>query len=126
MASLATIWSSPLFDALLAALHVLLAALVTVDVLLKKSDVRAELGWIGAGWFSPIIGALLYFTFGINRVTRRALRLKRLGDGAAGFPAGVARPEGPANIVQLSEISGRVTGGPLAPGNSIAILEGGD
>jgi len=50
----------------------LLAATVTIDILLKKSDVRSALGWIGAVWLAPIFGSLLYFLFGINRVTRRA------------------------------------------------------
>ena len=57
-----------------------LAIIVTVDVLLKKSDVRGALGWIGAVWFAPILGSLLYYMFGINRVTRRALKLSRLGE----------------------------------------------
>ena len=57
-----------------------LAAGVTVDVLLKKSDVRGALGWIGAAWFSPIFGGLIYYLFGINRVTRRALKMGRRKD----------------------------------------------
>src|SRR6202000_1370588 len=60
--------------------YVLLAALVTVYVLLKKSDVRAALGWIAAAWLSPIFGSLLYYMFGINRVTRRGARLRRQGE----------------------------------------------
>ena len=70
---------SPVMQALAGILYVLLAATVTVDVLLKKSDVRGALGWIGAAWFSPILGGLLYYLFGINRVTRRALRMSKLG-----------------------------------------------
>ena len=61
----------------------MLAAIVTVDVLLKKSDVRGALGWIGAAWFSPILGSLLYYLFGINRVTRRALKMSRLDEAQA-------------------------------------------
>jgi cardiolipin synthase A/B len=45
---------------------------VTAHVLLRKSDVRAALGWIGVAWLSPIVGGPLYFLFGINRVTRAA------------------------------------------------------
>ena len=59
-------------------IYVLLAGAVTVDVLLTKSDVRAALGWIAVAWLSPVFGALLYFVFGINRVTRRALHLAKL------------------------------------------------
>ena len=70
-------WTSAALGDLSVALYVALAVLVTVDVLLKKSDVRAALGWIAAAWLSPIFGSLLYYLFGINRVTRRALKLKR-------------------------------------------------
>jgi cardiolipin synthase len=58
--------------------YVLVAGIVTVHVLLTKSDVRAALGWMAVAWLSPIFGALLYFVFGINRVTRRALHFTKL------------------------------------------------
>ena len=57
------------------ALYALIAAAVTAHALLTKSDVRAALAWIAVAWLSPFFGALLYFVFGINRVTRRALHL---------------------------------------------------
>ena len=72
-----TVLSSPAVQTLLALLYLALAASVTADVLLTKSDVRGALGWIAAAWLSPILGGLLYFLFGINRVTRRALKLTR-------------------------------------------------
>ncbi|MDE2384344.1 MAG: cardiolipin synthase [Alphaproteobacteria bacterium] len=54
-----------------------LSAIVTVQVLLHKRNVRAAIGWIGLVWLSPFVGALLYFCFGINRVQRRARILRR-------------------------------------------------
>ena len=78
--------SSPLTHAIWAVAYVLLAGLVTGDILLKKSDVRGALGWIGVVWLAPIIGSLLYYMFGINRVTRRALKLGRLEDSQAKRP----------------------------------------
>jgi cardiolipin synthase len=53
-------WSSPVVEGLFLALHVLLAGIVTIDVLLKKSDVRGALGWIGAVWLAPVLGSLIY------------------------------------------------------------------
>ena len=47
-------WSSPLLEGLALALHVLLAGLVTIDVLLKKSDVPRALGWIGLVWLALV------------------------------------------------------------------------
>jgi cardiolipin synthase A/B len=119
-------WSSPVLESLVAALYVLLAGIVTADVLLKKNDVRAELGWIAAAWFSPILGSLLYYMFGINRVTRRALRMGRLDDAQATPPAALAWPLASPNIALLSDLSGRVTGSPLTSGNRLEILQGGD
>ena len=48
MYPLSMIWSSPPLQTAIATLDLVLALAVTVDVLLKKSDVRAALGWIGA------------------------------------------------------------------------------
>jgi cardiolipin synthase len=103
-----------------------LACLVTVDVLLKKSDVRAALGWIAAAWLSPIFGSLLYYMFGINRVTRRALRLRRLEDSQAKRPPHGTQPDASPNLATLAEVGRRVTESPLIAGNKIEILAGGD
>jgi len=54
----------PAVEYVLAAAYLVIAASVTIDVLLKKSDVRAALGWIAAAWLSPILGGALYFLFG--------------------------------------------------------------
>lgn len=108
------------------AAHVLIAALVTVHVLLGKRDVRAALGWIAIAWLSPVFGVLLYYVFGINRVTRRALRLgkpERLRDGASRAPA---RLNVAPNIAALAGISRRVTQSPLTVENGVSLLHGGD
>lgn len=118
--------SSTFAEWLLALLYVLLAGVVTVDVLLKKSDVRGALGWIGAAWMSPILGSLLYFMFGINRVTRRSLRLLR--PSGQELPASVpeSKMDASENILMLCKIGETVTARPLAAGNRLTILQGGD
>jgi len=118
-------WPSPVLATLAAVLYVLLAAAVTVDILLTKSDVRAALGWIGTVWLAPIFGSLLYFLFGINRVTRRALKLARLG-AALAHTRGTAAPDAAPNIALLSNVSQSISQSPLTAGNKLAILEGGD
>ena len=40
-------WSTPLLEGVALSAYVLLAGLVTVDILLKKNDVPRALGWIG-------------------------------------------------------------------------------
>src|SRR5882762_8698107 len=118
-------WPSPVAAALAAGLYVLLAAIVTVDILLKKSDVRSALGWIGAVWLAPIFGSLLYYLFGINRVTRRALKLGRLDSALAHAPDPATALVAP-NIATLSGVSRKISQSPLTGGNALTILEGGD
>lgn len=117
-------WPTPAEASFLVALYVLLAVTVSIDVLLKKSDVRSALGWVGAVWLAPILGSLLYYLFGINRVTRRALKLGRLDEASRSFHA--ATPDCVPNIALLSEVSRRITESPLVAGNELLILEGGD
>lgn len=108
------------------AVYVLVAGIVTAHVLLTKSDVRAALGWVAVAWLSPIFGALLYFVFGINRVTRRALHFAKLEHQRGSETGPDAQLAVPGNIAALSEVGQRVTGSPLIAGNAISILQGGD
>jgi cardiolipin synthase A/B len=118
-------WSSPAMETAAAILYVVLALVVTTDVLLKKSDVRSALGWIGAVWLAPIFGSILYYLFGINRVTRRALKMSRLDDAQASPPANI-EPDCSPNIALLSDVNERITHAPVTAGNAVTILEGGD
>ena len=56
--------------------HLLIASAVTFHVLMYKRNVGAAMAWMGVAWLSPFVGGALYFAFGINRVRRRALRLR--------------------------------------------------
>jgi cardiolipin synthase A/B len=119
-------WPTELIEAVIATVYILLACLVTIDVLLKKSDVRGALGWIAAAWLSPIFGSLLYYMFGINRVTRRALKLGRLEDSQAKRPPHGAQPIASPSIATLAEAGRRITESELVAGNGILVLQGGD
>ncbi len=114
-------WSEWLFFGL----QILISVIATLDILLRKNDVRAAIGWIGAVWFAPILGGILYYLFGINRVTRRAARLSRgqqkLESANSLSLQGFSDP-----IAKLSEIGGRVAGHAVIGGNKVAILRGGD
>ena len=118
--------SSPAWAILVTLLYIVLAASVTVDVLLKKSDVRGALGWIGAAWFSPILGGLLYYMFGINLVTRRALKMGRKRARTGRSSGHDQPPDAPDHIRNLLEVSERVTTCSLTAGNALTMLEGGD
>ena len=53
-----------------------LSLVVTVHALLRKRSAGTAIGWIGLAWLAPVFGSALYFTFGINRVERRARKLR--------------------------------------------------
>ncbi|MDR2772686.1 MAG: cardiolipin synthase [Elusimicrobiota bacterium] len=48
----------------------------TIHVLLNKHDIKSSIGWIAIVFLSPFIGTICYIVFGINRVTRKAVRLR--------------------------------------------------
>lgn len=125
MLTITLTWPTEAIEILIASVHVVLAGMVTVDVLLKKSDVRGALGWIAAAWLSPILGSVLYYLFGINRVTRRALKLARRADLKAKPLTHPVEPKASVNIATLAEVGQRVTGSRLTGGNGVTIFRGG-
>lgn len=109
-----------------ALMHVVIAAAVTVHVLLNKRNVGAAVSWIGIAWLSPFLGGLLYAIMGINRVKRRAKRLLRARSKpviAEGASADMA-PDDP--LAPLEFAVGRLTGLPREQGNSVEALRNGD
>lgn len=117
---------SAAIGSLAALAHVAIAALVTVHVLLYKRNVGAAVSWIGIAWLSPFLGAVLYLTMGINRVKRRAQRLRRqrLPLAIADETLGGAAKTDP--LTPLEFAIGRLTGLPCEPGNQVEILRSGD
>ena len=57
-------------------LHIALVIPSAGHALLYKRDSRASLGWIAVCLAYPIIGPLMYYLFGINRLRTRALQIK--------------------------------------------------
>ncbi len=101
-----------------------LAAVVTVHVLLRKRDVASAAAWIGLAWFAPYSGAAAYFVLGVNRVQRRARRLlPQDRTGGRGPPRARA---GTRHLDPLSRSVGRLTTRPLLPGNAVDVYENGD
>jgi len=58
--------------------HGIIVLLASAHVVLTKRDSRSAIGWVGIIWLTPLLGTILYFTFGINRIQRKA-RLLRPG-----------------------------------------------
>src|SRR5436305_14257664 len=59
-----------------AGLAVLLSILASGHAVLYKRDSRAVIAWVGFVWLVPLVGAVLYFIFGINRLRRQAASLR--------------------------------------------------
>ncbi len=109
--------------------------LTAVHVILHKRDIRAAVGWLGLVWFAPVLGILLYWAFGINRIQRRAKIA--FSEHQAGEPPpglNVLQPEhirfqtdnAWSGLIQLATLSERITSHPLTAGNAFYPLQNGD
>ena len=57
---------------LLGGIYLLLSLLAGLHVVLNKQNEASAFSWLGIIVFAPLIGAVLYWLFGINRIRRRA------------------------------------------------------
>ncbi len=114
--------------------HIVGAIGVTIDAVLRKRQVPAVIGWVGLAWLAPIVGSLLYVSFGINRIRRAASALQRepiLGDTgdfrsaqAGGDFLHTLAAQHPT-LPGLARLGYQATGNPLLPGNAIELLQNG-
>jgi cardiolipin synthase len=109
------------------ALTIMITLIASGHAILNKRDARSAIGWTGLIWIAPILGALLYVTFGVNRIRRSAKEKRqdrvRFHRGAS---AAVLPRLGNEPLTSLALAVGRVTGQPLLPGNRIVPLVDGD
>jgi len=105
---------------------------VSAQVILYKRDARAAIGWVGLIWLVPGLGALIYAGFGVNRIRRRALGLRRPPPGSTSTGTLRARPPQAAlaaahpGLVALARLGERVGGRPLVAGNRVTALCNGE
>lgn len=104
---------------------VIVAALVASGhAVLYKRDSRSAALWLAVVWVLPALGPLLYITMGVNRVERRATRLRRRmvrHRTQAQFPAS----EPGHHFTPLARLVGQIVGRPLLAGNSVeALIDG--
>jgi cardiolipin synthase len=111
-----------------------LASLLSAGhALLRKRDPRAALGWIVACLALPGIGVIFYWTFGVNRIRKKAQELQRQGqamhwlnEARAPDAFELAQYPSSATCKALIQLSDKVTRRPLTCGNSIDIYHNGD
>ncbi len=120
---------------------VVVTVVLSASVILYKRNERAAIAWVGLILLSPIVGSIAYLLLGINRIRRRAVRVRPHAVGQpvapAISPAGIccAPEKDPLDLDHRDGVSvhsglARVTGA-LAPNrlsasNSITPLVNGD
>lgn len=112
---------------LLLAIHVLLAIVAIALVLRHQRPPVSAVAWLMSIVFLPIVGATLFWFFGMNRVKRRQRawwrhrrrRDRRRGtrDGAECHPPGFNRLQ-----QRLAELTRNATGGGVTCGNQVRLL----
>ncbi|HMC10918.1 MAG TPA: phospholipase D-like domain-containing protein, partial [Pirellulaceae bacterium] len=131
MAELFPWFFSTIWPWVIVGVHGVVVVLASSHVVLTKRDVRAALGWVGIIWLTPIVGTVLYFTFGINRIQRKARLLRSgltVGDSSPG-----RRPvdedvlyqvlgEDALHLAPLVKYVARLTHLPLVDGNRVTPL----
>jgi cardiolipin synthase len=106
--------------------HVAIALSVTVHVLLNKRNIGTSISWMGIAWLSPFVGGVLYYALGVNRVKRRARRLRR--ERSHMFVVEEMAPDAPdaGPLTPLEYAIGRLTGLSAETGNRVALMRNGD
>ena len=111
---------------LAAVAHIAIATSVTIHVLLYKRNIGTSISWMGIAWLSPFIGGILYYALGVNRVKRRAMRLRR--ERSHMFLVEEVAPDAPdaGPLTPLEYAIGRLTGLSAETGNRITLMRNGD
>jgi cardiolipin synthase A/B len=113
-------------------LHINIALLAIGHALLHKRTSQAALGWIATCILFPLVGPVLYFFFGINRVFSRAKRLWEESLPLQQLPEQQKslyvqqRVILPQEFSELAAFFNAVSDNPLLPGNSIEALHSGE
>jgi cardiolipin synthase len=106
----------------------LAALLASAHALLHKRDTRAATLWIGVVWLMPGFGPILYLTFGVNRIRRRAISLRLKKPSHRAIPQNLGEPQhaGAEHLKMLAHVVNRIAVFPLTSGNHVQPLVNGD
>jgi cardiolipin synthase len=112
--------SSP-FDLAFGAVALAVALVTAGHAVIYKREPRSAALWVLLAWLMPIVGGILYVLFGVNRVQRRAARLRRdlvrvrtTSESDERLPI--------TDLVPLARLVGEVVERPLLAGNTIEPL----
>ena len=113
-----------LVGTLLAIAGIAAASAAAMHALLHKRRPQSAFGWIAVCFTLPILGPILYYLFGINRVRSRASKLPTANPSAP-QTAKFTTPA-PAGWERLERVGSAVTSLPILRGNSIDVLHDGE
>jgi cardiolipin synthase len=118
---------------LLAAVTVTAASLAAGHAILFRRDARSTTIWVGLIWLVPLVGALLYVMLGVNRIQRKA---KRVRHGGAELPEEAVAPREPLETGEYTWVQphllahvrmlNRLAHHPVTAGNRVDLLDGGE
>jgi cardiolipin synthase A/B len=113
---------------LVAGFTLLAALFASIHALLHKRDSRAATLWLGFIWFLPLFGSVFYLAFGVNRIRRLALSLRKQNGVISPIPKNLGEPEheGAEHLKMLAKVVSRVAVFPLTSHNHIQPLVNGD
>jgi cardiolipin synthase A/B len=120
---------------ILAAAIVIIATVAAGHAVMYKRESRSAVGWTAVILMMPLAGPLLYFLFGINRIQRRAARLRARPAPASLQPHPLQCPPDDLrsllppecrHLSTLARVGDEITKIPLLRGNRIWPLQDGD
>lgn len=117
-----------------AALSLILGISASVHATMTKKEVRTAIGWVGVIMLSPILGALIYAVFGINRMRSRSIGERRNKAIENRFYLQSDYDVSNAQVLDnfgrmalpMKKLGDHVSRGRLTSGNEIQVLSDGD
>lgn len=118
----------PAWTIALAIASVSVAVVTAAHVVLHKNEPRSALLWIGLVFLTPLLGSILYVSFGINSVSLRARRIRGRAPPVHVAPSGdevevgaliEKLPVDCAHLAVLTTVADRVSARRLLGGNTI-------
>lgn len=120
---------------LLSLLVAALAIVAAVHAVMTRREVGTAVAWVGVILLSPLVGAIVYFLLGVNRIKRRAQELR--GEAEETYTELLPPPVsvdtlqkrlGPSreHLLPVARLGDNVTERPLLAGNRVEPLINGD
>ncbi len=118
---------------LLIGVEITAVGLTCIHIVLSGRDVSSTVGWTGLVLLAPLVGLALYWVFGVNRIQRRAHRLRAATSrqSEAASVAAEARAHHLLSrcypqLIPLGRLGDALCQSPLESGNRLTPLRGGD